>query len=136
MNTPTIGSAKFCPSCHSPSVEYGAILTADAPAKCNACDWTGKMEELLTTRFVHEMGSAENTLRSLANDLRGLMAKDCGVFIGLFLRRWGFLPDDQKEASRVLAKYISNIAKAMLTSIIKTRQELEQDRVRHEQKSP
>lgn len=130
MNNPSIDSAKFCPVCHSPSVEYGAVIAAESPAKCTACDWTGTRGDLLTTRFVHQMGSAENTLRQLANDLRSLLSKDCGVFIALFLKRWGFLPDDQKEATKVLAKYVTNIARNMLTTIIKTRQELEQERVR------
>lgn len=129
MNIPTVDQAKFCPACLSPAVEYGTIIAEQAPAKCTVCGWSGRKSELLTTTFVHEMGNAEETLKQFVNDFRNLMAKDCGVIIGRWLMRWGFLPRDPKEASKVLAKYMTNISKAAISAVIKTREDIAKESV-------
>jgi hypothetical protein len=124
MNTPTVDQAKFCPQCLSPLVEYGTIIAEQAPAKCLSCNWAGNKGDLLTSTFVHEMGDGETMMREFVNGFRNILAKECAVTIGRWLMRWGFLPRDQKDAAKALAKYMQNLSTAALVAILKTREEL------------
>lgn len=128
MNTPPVSKALFCPRCHSPSVEFG-VLAGQSPAKCLACGWAGTRDDLLASPFSHNMGSEEEVLMRFVNDFRNMVAKDFAVVLGRFLTRWGFLPQEPREMSKALAKYIQNIAKATITSVLQTRQEIEKEKI-------
>jgi hypothetical protein len=129
MNTPTIDKALFCPRCHSPAVEFGIMLLDQAPATCNACGWKGLRGDLLAAPYLHNMGNGEEILQRFVNDFRNIIAKDFAVVLGRFLTRWGFLPQEPKEMSKALAKYIQNIAKATITAVLQTRQDIEKEKM-------
>ena len=127
--TPTVDTVLFCPKCHSPAVEYGTLIIAETPASCKACGWKGERGDLLVVPYAHNQGAQEEVLIRFVNDYRTVFAKDCAVVIGRWLTRWGFLPQDPKEMSKVLAKYIQNIAKASISAILQTRQDFEKEKV-------
>jgi hypothetical protein len=125
----TVGKANFCPRCHSPAVEFGTIISDQAPTQCNACNWKGTRSELLVTPYVHNMGTEEEMLTRFVSDFRNVFSKDCAVIIGRWLVRWGFLPkEDAKEQVKELSKYITNIAKASISAILQTRQQIEKEK--------
>ena len=120
-----------CPQCSSPSVEYSAL--ADSDAKCMACEWAGVKEDLLVTPFEHLLGSREGIGFELFNDTRRLLSDPAFlVVLGGFLSRWGFidLKQEQKLVVARTTRYVSAIARAILTAVIEERGKIEEESVR------
>lgn len=115
--------AYFCPACGSSSVEFGTLT--GSKGKCNACDWTGKTEQLMQHAFEHQHGTDENIVRDMMNDFRKLYAASTR-HLAVFLVKWGFL--DTLEP-KLVTRYVAAMAAASLTAVFRVRQEIEKERV-------
>lgn len=93
-------------------------------AKCLSCGWEGAKEDLLHMPFSHDMGSAEQMLQMLANDIRRVYGEFALPF-GRVLYKWGFMPDSKKLQSKALQLYLTEVARASLLAIIRVRAQLE-----------
>ena len=117
-----------CPTCGSPAVDFSSLV--DGAASCRVCGWKGTNDELLSTPFEHLLGTSEGIGFELMNDTRRLLSSP--VFLGElggFLNRWGFINvnDPHKKVVRATTKYVAAIARAVLTAVIQTREELEKE---------
>jgi hypothetical protein len=120
----------MCPECGSPAVALVSPVFSASPASpcvCKACGWEGNKNQLVGIPFSHDWGSDEGLIEALMSDLRVLLAKEVGkTFVG-FLIRWGFMPSPD---SKLLARYLSRIAKAVIEAVLNERLELEKERIR------
>lgn len=120
---------RVCPQCSSSSVEeFNNVLVGpnkDRTAKCHSCGWAGSVADLLSAPFKHEMGSDEQVLQSMVTDLRNVLAKEFAKSFGAFLLKWGFI--SAGVTPKELSQYIVAIAKATMTAILETRQEIERE---------
>jgi hypothetical protein len=126
---PTKDRGYFCMACGSASVTVSEL--AGGTSKCNVCNWEGKTEEgMAVFPFAHESGSPDQVSRAFFLDLRTILGIMAGP-ISKFLLKWGFLdqPDgkNNKSVSKVLARYLGSMAKAMALSIVDTRSQMEKD---------
>lgn len=128
-NQPT-DKGYFCPVCGGANVTASAL--AGGEAKCNICTWTGKVEELATFRFTHDMGSPEEVFKAFFMDMRKVMAKHFATVMGQMLIKWGFMdaPDKKNHAQivRVLNRYMGSISQAVCKAIIAERQAIEREK--------
>jgi hypothetical protein len=127
MNTPTQGpndKSRFCPTCGGADVEVSQL--AGGGASCNICGWSGKVEELLTFHFSHNLGSPEQVFQSFFLDLRGVVSQRFLEQIGKLLIKWGFidLPIDRK----LFARYVGGMCKGIVKGIFDTRKEIEKEK--------
>lgn len=127
----TAGKAYFCPRCHSPAVSFTQLEgVSDSPASCSACHWRGGKKDLVVTAYQHDMGSEDEVLTRFVRDFRNLMGQPAiALPIAQWLNKWGFLPNDPSQQHKVLARYITAVAKGAITAVLQTREELEKDRV-------
>jgi hypothetical protein len=123
---PTKDKGLFCPACGGADVKASALAGGDA--SCNICNWTGKVEELATFHFSHDMGNQEQVFAHFFNDMRNLFSTAVAQGIGAVLLKWGFI--DQPIDKKVFARYIGGIAQATVKSVLETRQALEKERVK------
>lgn len=121
--------AYFCPRCHSPAITYAVLGGKTDESHCDACGWRGTQGDLLLSSFKHSTGSEEQMLQAFVTDLRNLVAKECFLPYGRWLRKWGFIPDDPDEQRRLMTLYVIAIAKASVTAILQTRRDLEKARI-------
>jgi hypothetical protein len=128
-NQPT-DKGYFCPSCGGANVTASALAGGDA--KCNICTWKGRVEELATFHFTHDMGSPEEVFKAFFMDMRKVLARDFATVMGQMLIKWGFMdaPDKQNHARivRVLNRYMGAIARAVCEAIIAERQKMEREK--------
>ena len=104
--------AAFCPECASPLVDFSEL--SDEGARCNACGWSGRKSELLSSQFMHEEGGPGEVYGHFVSDLRLLMSKTIATPFAHFLLKWGFLPsENQKEQMTILARYLTVVARAI-----------------------
>src|SRR5581483_8723434 len=80
MNTQTNDKARFCPACGGADVKASPLAGGDA--SCNICNWKGKVEELATFHFSHDMGGQEETFKHFFNDMRAFLSMET-LAIGL-----------------------------------------------------
>jgi hypothetical protein len=116
----------FCPSCGSAAVEEKSVL--GKTHECRICRWSGTKEEVVSSEFVHEMGTNSEMREKLVNDLRKLLAQDAGVAYGKFLLKWGFAEDPIQPLE--LAGYLQAISEATLKAIILERERTEREKLR------
>ncbi len=120
----------FCPTCGAADVTASNL--AGGAAKCNICTWTGKVEELATFHFTHDMGSPQEVFRAFFMDMRKVMAREFATVMGQMLIKWGFMdaPDSKnmKQVQRVLARYIGVISQAVCKAIVAERQAIEREK--------
>jgi len=75
------------------------------------------------------MGSQEETFKHFFNDMRAFLSMETlAIGLGAVLMKWGFL--DTPPDPKVFARYMGGVARAVCTSILQTRQELERERVK------
>lgn len=79
--------------------------------------------------------------QAMSNALAGVIMRHAGAYIGLFLRDWGFVwwgmqppRDDKDHAFRIqcVRKYATAMGQAVVQGFLRTRHELEKDRIAHE----
>jgi hypothetical protein len=123
---------KHCPGCGSPSIEELPTGLVDSRTgeqhlrvRCTSCKWAGAREELVVQEFTHEMGSDEQVLQSMVNDLRNVLAKEFAKSFGSFLLKWGFI--SRNISAQELSRYVVAVARFTLAAIIETRQEIERE---------
>ncbi len=124
----TTSVVQLCPKCGSASLstDGSSLVTPDADVSCKGCGWSGRQGEVIGAVFQHQMGSDEQILKTIVNDLRNSVAQHLTVPIGRFLLKWGFInrPIDARELSR----YSVAVAQAMLRAIFETREQMEKER--------
>lgn len=135
----TAAKVVFCPDCGSPSIDTTATgIFASDPGKlgcsCRACGWKGVVADIATATFQHSFGSDEELAKAIAGDLRLLLAKECASPLGKFLMKWGFLDVQTTKqgaaiSARQLGRYMSAIARALLTSVIEEREKMEKEKI-------
>lgn len=125
--------AYFCPRCGSSTVETSEL--AGGECSCRSCKWTGRLEELPTFHFSHDMGSPEQVTQAFLSELRRLGATTLALPLAQFLIKWGFIaahpPKDNvglKLYARDLGRYVDSAVIAMASAIIKTRDAIELER--------
>ena len=129
-NNQPMDKGYFCPTCGCADVTASDL--AGGAAKCNICTWTGKVEELATFRFTHDMGSTEEVFKAFFTDMRKVLARDFATAIGLLLIKWGFMdspdPKNHDQIVRVLNRYMGAVAQAICKSIVAERQKMEREK--------
>jgi ribosomal protein S27AE len=112
---------KVCPNCSSTQVD------ADSFGKwhCGTCKTEISEEDLIVSKFKHELGDDTNILEQLVRSLRNTVAKDLAVSMGSFLLKWGFLDSPDPY---MLSRYVNSCARAMLIAIIEERQKIEREK--------
>lgn len=114
--------AYFCPQCSGARVDVTAIADSGA---CRDCGWQGARAELLHMPMGKE-ASPEKLITQILHDIANTFAKDYAQSFGRVLMSWGFLdPDFLNEELRL---YVSNASRAVLASVIRTRELLEVER--------
>lgn len=121
--------ALFCAVCGAADVTSSGL--AGGEAGCNVCGWKGRVEELAALPFQHDMGSTDEVYRRFFLDLRKLLSTGFATDVGKVLIKWGFMEEptakNMKQVQQHLARYIAGIAKALATSIVQTRAEIEKE---------
>ena len=126
-----------CPGCGSPAVEFSNLVGGSA--RCNACRWEGVREDLLGTPFEHVLGTPEGIGFELLNDTRRLLSSPLFLGeLGGFLSRWGFIDLSLPKAVLVktVTRYVSAIARAVLTAVIQERETIEKERANGRDTTP
>lgn len=119
----------FCPTCGSASVDVpvsGLVPSDKDTAKCNGCGWTGVRSALAVLQIGHEFDSDEQIIKTMIYDLRDLMASEMGPHLGKFLAKWGFWSSTD---SKMLARYLSAIARGILETVIMERRKMDKEKV-------
>jgi hypothetical protein len=112
--------AKFCGQCGSPAVDASTLEGGEA--SCRACGWKGKSDELLLHPFQHDFLSNEQMLASFTGEVKGLFTP---AFTQSFLRllvKWGFISELNPK---IAARYLGNACRAVVMSIVQTRESFE-----------
>ena len=120
----------FCPTCGAADVTASAL--SGGGAKCNVCTWAGKVEELATFHFTHDMGTPEEVFRAFFMDMRKVMAQHFSVVMGQMLIKWGFMdaPDkkNHEQVQRTMARYMGAISQAVCKAVVTERQAIEREK--------
>jgi hypothetical protein len=123
--------AYFCPECGSPSIDRSTLLGGSAG--CRACGWAGSADKLAVMPFAHSLGGDEQLLVALVGDLRLMLAKDVGNHFARFLAKWGFIDvagADKALAGKRMGRYLSAIARSIVTALLQERDKMEAERAR------
>jgi hypothetical protein len=130
-------TALFCPACGGADITSSSLSSGEA--SCNVCDWKGKSEELVAYQFTHGMGSQEQVFRLFFLDIRKMLGAKLAQELGGLLVKWGFLdvpnPKNKVVVGKQLARYLASAAKALVTSMVQTRAEIEKERVNDDRPS-
>ena len=126
MNINEPQQACFCPQCGSALVDFSEL--GDAGARCNACAWTGRKSELLSTPFSHDMGPPDEVAQRFVTDLRNMLSESFVIPFGRFLNKWGFLPEDQTEMGKVLSRYVTAVARSAVRVVFQERAAIEKEK--------
>lgn len=113
--------AMFCPQCGAAALDRNLV---GGSASCQVCDWSGHDYELAVLPFQHGFGGDEELSRAFFLDMRKLFGEKFAVEIGRVLVRWGFLPVTD---ARLLARYLSAAARAVVISVFEERTKLEKE---------
>lgn len=132
----TQASAYFCPSCGSPAVNVQSVTLHGGamPASCDSCGWQGATTQLAVAPFKHGFANDEEIARTMSTELRNLLSKTAGQTYGRFLLKWGFM--DEPVSALQLATYLDAIAKAVVRTIVQTRQQLLEEKARERTTGP
>ena len=119
----TASSVKFCPHCGSASVKFSSLAGGEASCSNGVCSWRGKVEDLLAVPFDHAFIGDEGMFLQLMNDLRQALSGPLGLPYLRLLTKWGFINVDRTTGAdiKMFARYLSVIAKAILTAILEER---------------
>jgi len=117
-NTPNV--SYFCPNCASAMVD---TLVLSGRGQCRACGWEGVMGDLLAMPHV-DGSSPEELFRALGGEVAMSLAKEWAKPFALILVSWGFI--DETNIQQELQLYVKNAASAVLASVFRTREALEQ----------
>lgn len=124
MNKGLKDKSYFCPQCQSPLVTVSALAGGDA--SCGACTWKGAKEELLGYKFESGFDNPEAVLKSFANDIRNLLAKNgTAVAIGQLIIKWGFVTTMDVPT---LSRYVGAIARGIASAVLEERKAIEQEK--------
>ena len=133
MNALHQNKVKTCPACESTAVEFGEL--PESPAKCRACGHVGLTSEFPSYLFFTEQKAELGLLlQRMADDMRQTLGAEVAALLYRFLFRWGFLfwgtepPADERAKQfrvQVLGLYVINAAKALMRSVIATREQIE-----------
>ena len=124
----TANSALFCPTCASPSINYSLLDGGDA--ECASCKWTGPKKDCLTSPFEQTTGINDDELISkFERDVRNAIAKDLSLLVARVLSAWGFLHGNQALQGVLLGRYMRQVGKAVVLSILEERKKIESERV-------
>jgi len=114
---------RICPECGKATVDYTIF---GGTASCRGCGWRGKETDLLLVPMNPNGTDPEQLMVRFTLELRTLLAKVLGTPLVRFLADWGFLTDRTNDAlvKKEAAMYLTNVARAVAVSIIKTREEI------------
>lgn len=120
----TEAEVRICPNCSSTALEaMGDGGTVGLPTwKCGTCNTVLGREDIIVSRFKHELGDDSDVLDKLVRSLRNTVAADLALSMGRFLLKWGFLDTPNPY---LLSRYVNAVARAMLIAIIEERQKIE-----------
>lgn len=121
LEDPNKTKAVFCPQCGAASVDRSLL---GGTASCKVCDWSGPEHELAAMPFEHGYGNDQELARAFFLDVRKLLGERFALEVGRMLMRWGFLPVAEP---RLLARYLSAAARAIVQSIFEERTKLEKE---------
>lgn len=127
LSTPTAGpndKGRFCPTCGGADVVASEL--AGGEGYCNICGWKGRVDELVTFHFSHDMGSTEQVFQNFFLDIRGIFSHELLEKVGTVLMKWGFL--DMPIDCKLFARYVGAVAKAMTKAIFEVRKEVEKEK--------
>jgi hypothetical protein len=127
----TEAEAYFCPECGSPSIDRSVL--SGGSATCRACGWAGSADKLAVLPFAHALGDDNQILIALVGDLRLMLAKDVGNHFAKFLTKWGFIDvtgANKALAGRRMGRYLSAIARSIVTALLQERDKMEAERAR------
>ena len=120
--------AYFCEGCGSADVTASGLSGGEA--SCGVCGWRGRVEELATLPFSHDMTSQGEVFHRFFLDIRNLLSKNPEV--GALLIKWGFVefpePKNMELVKKKLARYLGSMCMSMTKSVIEIRQQLEKER--------
>jgi hypothetical protein len=68
-------------------------------------------------------------MRIFVSDFRNIVSSTFAIPFGRFLLKWGFLPTEESEMKRQLARYITAIARAAVKALFEERAAIEKERV-------
>ena len=123
--------ALFCTACGSADINSSNL--AGGEAGCNVCGWKGRVEDLAVFHFTHGMGSPDEVFHLFFLDMRKLFSLQFASAFAPMLLKWGFLeevsPKSLETVRRHLARYVAGVAKAAVLSVVKTRAEIEKEKL-------
>lgn len=124
----TAGVAYFCPKCSNPVEIQSSLQGAPIPVQCGGCGWRGVHLELHAAPFKHEFRDDNEIADLMGKDLRTMLAQTAAQTYGRFLLKWGFL--DQPIMPAQLGRYMTAIAKAVVTTVVETRKQMTEEKSR------
>lgn len=134
MNKAVVDKGYFCPSCGGALVEVSSL--AGGAAKCGTCTWEGRVEDLAVVPFEHGFTSQEEVLRAFFLDIRKFLATQAVLLeFGRLLIKWGFLKGTSVKGGYTIdpkeyARYVGAMAKAVVSSVVEVRAEIEREKHR------
>lgn len=116
----TEATVRICPNCSSTELSGNDL----GGWRCVTCRAQYSEEDLIISKFKHELGSDSDVLQQLVRSLRNTVAKELATTMGAFLLKWGFIdaPDPY-----LLSRYVNSCARSMLIAIIEERQKIERE---------
>lgn len=126
----SLDQSKFCPMCGSPRVDEGSLI--GSLSKCRNCSWQGPSDKLIIHRFRTSLLEGTDVITRFSGEMRDLVAKEMSVPVGKVLVKWGFLPNTNIDVM-VWGRYMNAIARAIVTAVIVTRDELEAEQEKEAQ---
>jgi len=113
---------KFCPLCGSPRVDEGFLV--GSLCQCRSCMWQGPSEKLVVHQFKTSLLDGTDVITRFSAEMRDLVAREMSLPVGKALVKWGFLPPTSIDAV-VWGRYMNAAARAIVTAIIETRDQIE-----------
>lgn len=120
-----------CPECGGASVDFSSLV--GGKATCTVCNWEGTKDQLLSVPFDNRMGSPNEVVVAMRNDLRRTFSESARGFL-VFLIKWGFVPAVDRAGSievsnqKMAVRYMNTIAAASLNAIFELRQTIAKEK--------
>ena len=120
----------ICPQCGSTAITSKTSMLVGTGQTdtftCGTCKWKGLREQVVAVPFSHDWNTDEGLLQSLVSDLRTRLAQNIGKEFLRYLLRWGFMTTADPQ---ILGRYLSAIARAVITAIVEERLAMEKETV-------